>query len=93
MQIWLIEQIGRIKKQMMFVIEGNKKKKANLPNSVRGTHGFTKPSRKNGTANVQINSETAVPILKKLGQNFKGVVNQHGFLTDLRNALYRFVDV
>jgi hypothetical protein len=35
----------------------------------------------------QINSEIAIPHLKKLAQKYIGISNSYGFLTDLRNAL------
>ena len=62
-------------------------KKANHPNSIRGTQRFTKPSQINGDANIVINNETAIPKLRKLAQDYVGVTNPYGFLTNLRNAL------
>ena len=62
-------------------------KKANRLNSIRGTQRFTKPSQTNGDANVQINSEIAIPQLQNLAQKYIGISNPYGFLTDLRNAL------
>jgi hypothetical protein len=44
----------------------DKNKKATCLNSIRGTQGFTKPSQTNDNANVQINTETAIPKLKNL---------------------------
>ena len=62
-------------------------KKANHLNSIRGTQRFTKPSQINGDANIVINNETAIPKLRKLAQDYVGVTNPYGFLTNLRNAL------
>ena len=44
----------------------NNKKNIRL-NSIRGTQRFTKPSQTNGNTNVQINTETTIPKLEKLG--------------------------
>ena len=62
-------------------------KKANHLNSIRGTQRFTKPSQINGDANIVINNETAIPKLRKFAQDYVGVTNPYGFLTNLRNAL------
>lgn len=45
------------------------------------------PSQTNGGAKIQINSEIAIPKLKKLAQDYIGVTDPQGFLTDLRIAL------
>ena len=66
---------------------GEANKKVTRLNSIRGTQRFTKPSQTNDNANVQINAETAIPKLKKLAQDYIGVVDPYGFLTNLRNAL------
>ena len=66
---------------------GEVNKKVTRLNSIRGTQRFTKPSQTNDNANVQINAETAIPKLKKLAQDYIGVVDPYGFLTNLRNAL------
>lgn len=63
------------------------KKKAKRLNSIRGTQRFTRPSQANGTANIPIKIEEAIPKLKNLAQKYIGITNPHGFLTDLRNAL------
>ena len=63
------------------------KKEAKRPNSIRGTQRFTKPSQTNGNANVQINTETTIPKLEKLAQEYIGITNPYGFLTNLRTAL------
>lgn len=68
-------------------MRSNKNKKTIYSNSVRGTQRFTKPSRTNGAANIQINSETAIPKLKILSEKYIGITNPHGFLTNLRQAL------
>lgn len=62
-------------------------KKAKRLNSIRGTQRFTKPSQTNGGANIRINSETAIPKLKNLAQEYIGVSDPYGFLTNLRKAL------
>ena len=67
-------------------MDGENKKNIRL-NSIRGTQRFTKPSQTNDSANVQINTEEAIPKLKKLAQNYIGVNDPYGFLTNLRNAL------
>lgn len=63
------------------------KKKAKRLNSIRGTQRFTRPSQTNGTANIPIKNEEAIPKLDNLAQKCIGITNPHGFLTDLRNAL------
>ena len=68
-------------------MEGDKNKKITHLNSIRGTQRFTKPSQTNDNANVQINTEKAIPKLKKLAQNYIGVNDPYGFLTNLRKAL------
>jgi hypothetical protein len=45
----------------------DKNKKAKRPNSIRGTQRFTKPSQTNGNTNIQIDTETTIPKLEKLG--------------------------
>ena len=65
----------------------DKNKKATCLNSIRGTQGFTKPSQTNDNANVQINTEIAIQKLKILAQDYIGVTDPYGFLTNLRNAL------
>jgi hypothetical protein len=65
----------------------DKRKNAINPNSIRGTQRFTRPSRTNGDTNIQIKSDIAIPKLKKLAQDYEGINNTYGFLTDLRNAL------
>jgi hypothetical protein len=62
-------------------------KKAKRLNSIRGTQRFTKPSQTNSVANIRINSETAIPKLKNLAQEYIGVSDPYGFLTNLREAL------
>ena len=62
-------------------------KKAKRLNSIRGTQRFTKPSQTNGGANIRINSEAAIPKLKNLAQEYIGVSDPYGFLTNLREAL------
>ena len=66
---------------------GDKNKKITHLNSIRGTQRFTKPSQTNDNANVQINTEKAMPKLKKLAQDYIGETDPYGFLTNLRNAL------
>lgn len=68
-------------------MQNNKNKKTIYPNSVRGTQRFTKPSRTNGAANIQINSEIAIPKLKILAEKYYGITDPYGFLTNLRNTL------
>ena len=68
-------------------MQNNKNKKTIYPNSVRGTQRFTKPSRTNGAANIQINSEIAIPKLKILAEKYYGISDPYGFLTNLRNTL------
>ena len=50
-------------------MEDDKNKKVTRLNSIRGTQRFTKPSQTNDIANVQINTEIAIP--KALVQSFK----------------------
>lgn len=68
-------------------MENDKNKKVTRLNSIRGTQRFTKPSQTNDIANVQINTEIAIPKLRKLAQEYYGVTDPYGFLTNLRNAL------
>ena len=68
-------------------MEDDKNKKVTRLNSIRGTQRFTKPSQTNDNANVQINTEKAMPKLKKLAQDYIGETDPYGFLTNLRNAL------
>ena len=68
-------------------MEDDKNKKVTRLNSIRGTQRFTKPSQTNDIANVQINTEIAIPKLRKLAQDYYGVTDPYGFLTNLRNAL------
>ena len=56
-------------------------------NSIRGTQRFTKPSQTNDVANIKINAEIAIPKLEKLAEDYVGVINPYGFLTNLREAL------
>ena len=65
----------------------DKNKKVTCLNSIRGTQRFTKPSQTNDNANVQINTEIAIQKLKILAQDYIGVTDPYGFLTNLRNAL------
>lgn len=65
----------------------SQKGKVNRRNSIRGTQRFTKPSPTVDSAKVQINSETAIPILENLKQKYVGTCNPYGFINDLRNAL------
>ena len=66
----------------------NEKDKKNIRlNSIRGTQRFTKPSQTNDSANIKINAEIAIHKLEKLAQDYVGVINPYGFLTNLRNAL------
>ncbi|MBQ8761393.1 MAG: hypothetical protein IJZ06_08240 [Bacteroidales bacterium] len=62
-------------------------KKNNHLNSIRGTQRFTKPSQTIAGANIHINTETAILKLKKLAEDYVGVTDPYGFLTNLRNAL------
>jgi len=62
-------------------------KKTMRLNSIRGTQRFTRPSQTNGAANIQINSEVAIPKLRILLEKYIGISDPHGFLTDLRAAL------
>lgn len=68
-------------------MQNDKNKKTIYPNSIRGTQRFTKPSRTNGGANIQINSEIAIPKLKNLAEKYNGITDPYGFLTNLRNTL------
>jgi|GEM_PF-5291245 len=68
-------------------MQNDKNKKTIYPNSIRGTQRFTKPSRTNGGANIQINSEIAIPKLKILAEKYNGITDPYGFLTNLRNTL------
>ena len=52
-------------KYRLVVMGGDKNKKITHLNSIRGTQRFTKPSQTNDNANVQINTEKAMPKLKK----------------------------
>ena len=45
------------------------------------------PSQTNGTANVRINSEIAIPKLQELAHRYIGIIDAKGFLEDLRIAL------
>ena len=45
------------------------------------------PSQTNGNANILIKSNIAIPKLQNLAKKYIGVVDPHGFLTDLRIAL------
>lgn len=45
------------------------------------------PSQTNGTANVRINSESAIPKLQELAHRYIGIIDAKGFLDDLRIAL------
>lgn len=45
------------------------------------------PSQTNGTANVRINSESAIPKLQELAHKYIGIIDAKGFLDDLRIAL------
>lgn len=45
------------------------------------------PSQTNGTANVRINSEIAIPKLQELAHRYIGIIDAKGFLDDLRIAL------
>ena len=66
----------------------NEKDKKNIRlNSIRGTQRFTKPSQTNDSANIKINAEIAIHKLEKLAEDYVGVINPYGFLTNLRNAL------
>ena len=62
-------------------MENDKNKKVTRLNSIRGTQRFTKPSQTNDIANVQINTEIAIPKLRKLAQEYYGVTDPYGFLT------------
>ena len=62
-------------------------KKVKRLNSIRGTQRFTRPSQSFDCTNVVINSQDAIQSLRQLSQNYFGVNDPHGFLTDLRNAL------
>ena len=62
-------------------MEDDKNKKVTRLNSIRGTQRFTKPSQTNDIANVQINTEIAIPKLRKLAQDYYGVTDPYGFLT------------
>ena len=61
-------------------------KKANRLNFPKGSKPHY-PSQTNGNAKIKINSNTAIPKLKKLSKLYTGVNNPQGFLTDLRIAL------
>lgn len=65
----------------------SQKGKINRRNSIRGTQGFTKPSPTVDDAKVQINSETAIPLLQNLKQKYENTCNPYGFINDLRSAL------
>ena len=65
----------------------NDNKKNIRLNSIRGTQRFTKPSQTNDSANIKINAEIAIHKLEKLAEDYVGVINPYGFLTNLRNAL------
>ena len=54
-------------------MKSNKNKKNIYPNSIRGTQRFTKPSRTNGVANIQINSEIAI-VENPLSKIINGIV-------------------
>jgi hypothetical protein len=45
------------------------------------------PSQTNGTANVRINSEIAIPKLQELAHRYIGIIDAKGFLDDLRITL------
>lgn len=45
------------------------------------------PSQTNSTANVRINSESAMPKLQELTHRYIGIIDAKGFLDDLRIAL------
>ena len=45
------------------------------------------PSQTNGTTNVRINSEIAIPKLQELAHRYIGIIDAKGFLDDLRIAL------
>lgn len=61
-------------------------KKANRLNSLSRLE-VTSASQTNGGAKIIINSNMAIPKLKKLSRLYVGVTNPQGFLTDLRIAL------
>ena len=64
----------------------NKNKKTTRLNFPKGSKPHY-PSQTNGNAKIKINSNTAIPKLKKLSKLYIGVNNPQGFLTDLRIAL------
>lgn len=61
-------------------------KKAKRLNLLKGSQSHI-PSQTNGNANVLINTETAIKKLKIIANEYMGVNNPHGFLTNLRVAL------
>lgn len=66
--------------------KNNRNKNAKRLNLLKGRQPRN-PSQTNGGAKVRINSEIAIPKLKKLAQDYIGVTDPQGFLTDLRIAL------
>ena len=45
------------------------------------------PSQTNGSANIRINSESAIPKLQELAQRYVGITDPRGFITDLSTIL------
>ena len=66
--------------------KNNRNKNAKRLNLLKGRQPRN-PSQTNGGAKIRINSEIAIPKLKKLAQDYIGVADPQGFLTDLRIAL------
>ena len=66
--------------------KNNRNKNAKRLNLLKGRQPRN-PSQTNGGAKIRINSEIAIPKLKKLAQDYIGVTDPQGFLTDLRIAL------
>ena len=64
----------------------HKNKKANRLNFRKGSKPRN-PSQTNGRAKIQINLESATKKLKKIAEDYLGIIDIDGFLTDLRVAL------
>ena len=64
----------------------DKNKKAKRSNFLKGRLPHI-PSQTNGSANIRINSESAIPKLRELAQKYVGITDPRGFITDLSTIL------
>lgn len=77
----IIREIAKRKSQRQ-----RENKNAKRLNFIKGALGHS-PSQPNGSAKIQINSETAKQNLKKVAEKYKEATEIWGFLTDLEQAL------